>query len=107
MIAQAQPLPGGGRLVCAQLQADMQLVKDLASKMIEEEGVVVLLAAASGDKYNYVFARSADLNYAMGAILSAAAKPLGGKGGGRPDFAQGGGPLEVLWTARDNMLKGN
>ena len=68
---------------------------------------MVLLAAQAGEKYNYVFARSADLNYAMGAVLSAAAKPLGGKGGGRPDFAQGGGPLEVLGAAREAMLKGN
>ena len=107
MVADADALPGGGKLICRELQADMQLLKDLASKIIEQDGLVVLLAARDGDKYNYVFARSADLSYTMGAILSAAAKPLGGKGGGRPDFAQGGGPLEVLYAARDNMLKGN
>ena len=107
MIAEAADLPGGGKLICKEMQADMQLLKDLASKMIEQNGLVVLLAARAEDKYNYVFARSADLSYAMGAILSAAAKPLGGKGGGRPDFAQGGGPLEALYAARDNMLKGN
>lgn len=27
-----------------------------------------------------------------GAIIKAAAKPLGGDGGGRPELAQGGGP---------------
>ena len=75
--------------------------------MIEETGVVALLAAKAGEKWNYIFARSADLDYVMGAVLSAAAKPLGGKGGGRPDFAQGGGPLEVLWAAKESMLKGN
>jgi len=107
MIENAETLPGGGRLVCKEIEADMQLLKDMASKMIEQGGIAVLLAAKSGEKHNYVFARSADLNYAMGAVLSAAAKPLGGKGGGRPDFAQGGGPLEVLWAARESMLKGN
>lgn len=107
MIEAADELPGGGRLICTEIDADASLLKDLASKMIEEAGVVALLAAKAGEKWNYIFARSADLNYAMGAVLSAAAKPLGGKGGGRPDFAQGGGPLEVLWAARDSMLKGN
>ena len=107
MIDAAEVLPGGGRLICREIAADMQLLKDLASKMIERDGLVVLLAARAGEKHNFVFARSADLNYAMGAVLSAAAKPLGGKGGGRPDFAQGGGPLEVLHAARENMLKGN
>lgn len=107
MIENADELPGGGKLVCAEIDADAGLLKDVASKMIETDGVVVLLAAKAGEKWNYIFARSADLNYAMGAVLSAAAKPLGGKGGGRPDFAQGGGPLEVLWAARESMLKGN
>ena len=107
MIANADVLPGSGRLVCAQIDADASLLKDVASKMIETDGVVALLAAKAGEKWNYIFARSEDLDYAMGAVLSAAAKPLGGKGGGRPDFAQGGGPLEVLWAAKESMLKGN
>lgn len=107
MIANADELPGGGKLVCTEISADAGLLKDVASKLIETAGVVALLAAKSGEKWNYIFARSADLNYMMGAVLSAAAKPLGGKGGGRPDFAQGGGPLEVLWAAKDSMLKGN
>ena len=50
-------------------------------------------------------ARSADLKYVMGALLSGALKPLGGKGGGRPDFAQGGGPLDALYAARDALLR--
>lgn len=107
MIANAEVLPGGAKLVCAELAADAALLKDVASKLIETDGIVALLAAKAGEKWNYIFARSADLNYVMGAVLSAAAKPLGGKGGGRPDFAQGGGPLEVLWAAKESMLKGN
>lgn len=107
MIANADVLHGGAKLVCAEISADAALLKDVASKMIETDGVVALLAAKAGEKWNYIFARSADLDYTMGAVLSAAAKPLGGKGGGRPDFAQGGGPLEVLWAAKESMLKGN
>ena len=107
MIANAEVLPDGAKLVCAEVAADAALLKDVASKLIETDGIVALLAAKAGEKWNYIFARSADLNYVMGAVLSTAAKPLGGKGGGRPDFAQGGGPLEVLWAAKESMLKGN
>lgn len=96
----AEPLPGGGRLVCALTEADMQSLKELASKLIGEAGVVALLGAQAGERCSFIFARSADLNYPMGSILSDAARPLGGKGGGRPDFAQGGGPAEILDAAR-------
>ena len=74
--------------------------------LIEEDGVVALLGAKNGERCNFVFARSADMNLAMGKLLSAAAKPLGGKGGGRPDFAQGGGPAEVLDAARAMLMEG-
>ena len=40
----------------------------------------------------------------MGQLLSRAAKPLGGKGGGRPDFAQGGGPAEILGAAVEMLI---
>ena len=41
----------------------------------------------------------------MGALLRAAAVPLGGKGGGKPDFAQGGGPAEVLECAQKLLME--
>jgi alanyl-tRNA synthetase len=38
-----------------------------------------------------VFARSANVSAAMGELMREACQALGGKGGGTPDFAQGGG----------------
>ena len=58
-----------------------------------------LLGAANGDQAVYVFGRSADVEANMGNLLRDSAKPLGGKGGGRPDFAQGGGCREILEAA--------
>lgn len=106
MLQNADALPDGGKLICREIDADMQLLKDFASKIIENAGVAALLAAKAGEKYNFVFARSADLNLSMGAILGDALRPLGGKGGGRPDFAQGGGPIEALNAAREHLMKG-
>ena len=106
LLESAEALPGGGRLVCKLVEADPQSLKDFASKLIENENVVALLGAHAGEKCNFIFARSADLDYQMGKLLSEAAKPLGGKGGGQPDFAQGGGPAEVLEAAM-KQLKGN
>lgn len=104
MLAAAESLPKGGRLVAAFVEADAALLRDLASKLIENEDAAVLLGADGGERYNYVFARGAALKYEMSRILSTAAKPLGGKGGGRADFAQGGGPKEMLAAARELLL---
>ena len=106
LLERAETLPGGGKLVCELADCDPAALKELASKLIEMDGVVALLGAKNGERCNFVFARSADMNLAMGKLLSEAAKPLGGKGGGRPDFAQGGGPAEVLDAARAMLMKG-
>jgi alanyl-tRNA synthetase len=39
----------------------------------------------------------------MGKLLSDIARPLGGKGGGRPDLAQGGGPEGMLDAAAEAL----
>lgn len=96
----AQALPGGGKLVCAQVEMDVQGARELASKLVEAGGVVALLGVPNGEKCNYIFARSAGLSYSMGKLLSEAAGKFAAKGGGRPDFAQGAGPAELLEYAR-------
>jgi len=90
---------GGAAVIARMLDGDANLIRDAASHLIRRPGVVALLGARAGEKAVFVFARSADVDIHMGKLLSDAAKPLGGKGGGRPDFAQGGGPEEVLKEA--------
>ena len=99
-ISEAETLPGGARLIARFVEADAMLLRDLASKLIEAPGMIALLGAMNGDQAIYVFGRSADVNVHMGTLLKESALPYGGKGGGRPDFAQGGGSREILDAAR-------
>ncbi len=96
---EAEILPDGTKLITRFVDADAGLLRELVSKLIEAPGVIALLGAANGEQCSYVFGRSADVAADMGALLREAARPLGGKGGGRPDFAQGGGCKEILAAA--------
>ena len=105
-LASAPPAPGGFAVIARMLAGDINTVKDVASRLIKKTGVVALLGAeAEEGRAAFVFARSGDVDIHMGRLLSAAAKPLGGKGGGRPDFAQGGGPAAIL-DAAARMIEG-
>ena len=99
--AEAAPhLPDGTRVIVRMLEGDVNLLKDAASHLIRRPGLAVMLGAETGEgRTAFVFARSKDVDIHMGRLLSEAAVPLGGKGGGRPDFAQGGGPAGILDAA--------
>ena len=98
-LREAEVLPGGERLIARFVDADAGGLRDLASRLIENPGVIALLGAMNGDQAVYVFGRAADVDRNMGNLLRDSAKSLGGKGGGRPDFAQGGGCREILDAA--------
>ena len=98
-LAEAEILPDGTKLIARFVDGDANLLRDMASRLIENPGVIALLGTMNGDQAIYVFGRSADVEANMGNLLRDAARPLGGKGGGRPDFAQGGGCREILPAA--------
>lgn len=102
----ALPVRGDGVRVAARLiQGDMDLIKDVASQLIKGPRMAVLLGAeVEPGRAVFVFARSRDVDIHMGQLMSKAAKPLGGKGGGRPDFAQGGGAPEILDRALEMVM---
>ena len=105
MLETAPRAPGGAAVIARMLTGDANLVKDAASHLIRRPGVVALLGADAGaGRSVFVFARSADVDIHMGRLLSDAARPLGGKGGGRPDFAQGGGPGAILEEAERMLI---
>jgi alanyl-tRNA synthetase len=69
-------------------------LKHLAQRLVAQPQTVALLAAAdeAASKGFFTFARSSDLDLHMGNLVREACKVIGGGGGGRPEFAQGGGP---------------
>ena len=105
MIDEAEILPDGIKLIARFVDADAMLLKDLTSRLIEHSGVIALMGAKNGDQAIYVFGRSADVEINMGTLLRDSARPLGGKGGGRPDFAQGGGCEAILDAACASLRK--
>jgi alanyl-tRNA synthetase len=88
---------------------DFEELKLLAHRLVEQHGVIALLAAREEGLARIVFARSTDLSADMNALMKVACEKLGGRGGGKPDFAQGGGPnihaLETAITAARAELK--
>ena len=74
-------------------------LRPLADKLRDKLGSgVVVLAAREGDKAAILVAATKDLEGRVhaGDIVKAATEAMGGSGGGRPDFAQGGGPADAL-----------
>jgi alanyl-tRNA synthetase len=78
----------GVRLVVATVPS--AALQKTATEMVAAGKTVALLASTDGG-VRVLFARSPDVNADMGALLREAIPIVGGKGGGRPDFAQGGG----------------
>lgn len=69
----------------------------------EEDAVVVLLVSENEEKIQVVCGRGADLELDMNAVLKTVLPLINGKGGGKKDFAQGGG--EAIRSAEDVMRK--
>lgn len=68
---------------------DAAELRGLAERIVAARPAVALLAVR-GAKVQLVFARSKELSFDVAAALKATLAPAGGRGGGRPELAQGG-----------------
>jgi alanyl-tRNA synthetase len=104
----AEPL-GGVRVVKAHLVGrSAEDLKHLAQRLVSHSQTLVLLGGGgeAGSKGFFTFARSADLEQHMGILVRQACEVIGGKGGGRPEFAQGGGPQgDQMLRALDEVFQ--
>ena len=90
---------GSVRLISAIVPEEVPLAKELCSMLAENAAAVALIGSVQGGNVSYIFGRSKDVGLSMGDLMRSAAKVCGGKGGGKPDFAQGSGPEAMLAIA--------
>ena len=103
----AAPLGAGFKIVQGVFKLrDFEEVRILAAKIVQREPSIALLATSDSKGARLVFARSASLSQDVGQLLARACAALGGRGGGKPDLAQGGGPAidkieeTISWAAK-------
>ncbi|HET8697281.1 MAG TPA: alanine--tRNA ligase, partial [Gammaproteobacteria bacterium] len=94
-VLQEVQVVNGIKVLAARLDgADVKSLRDTADQLKDKlaSGVVVL-AAVDGDKVSLVASITKDLTAKLkaGDIIKPVAELVGGRGGGRPDFAQAGG----------------
>ena len=87
---------------------DAESLKHLAQALIAHNGVVALLGSKDQGTARLIFARSADAPGDMNALMRQACELLDGRGGGKPDMAQGGGKKvskleEAINTIRQDL----
>lgn len=70
---------------------EVNTVKRLALQIQQQQNAICLFGVSQGDKATLIFARTAEINLHIGNVLRDVLAEAGGKGGGREDFAQGGG----------------
>ena len=70
---------------------DPESLKHLAQALIAHQKTIALLGSQDKDAARLVFARSADASGDMKTLMRQACATIDGRGGGKPDLAQGGG----------------
>ncbi|MBW5291364.1 MAG: Alanyl-tRNA synthetase [Candidatus Ruthia sp. Asou_11_S2] len=94
LVGQAQEVKGIKLLSTVVKGVSGKDLRDIADKLKDKLGsAIIVLAVVSNDKVSLVAGVTKDLTkqYQAGKILNHVAQQIGGKGGGRPDMAQGGG----------------
>jgi alanyl-tRNA synthetase len=90
-LAQGARRIGDVRIVCAYLESKKDDdIRQLAGHLVGEAGTVALLACGRA-AVHFVFARSADVACDMRKVIEVACRAVDGRGGGKPDFCEGGG----------------
>ena len=109
LVAEAEIMDGLKIVVQKMGSADIdELLK--AAALLAEQDCVALLGSETGKLVAAVGKSGLAKGIKAGSIIQAAAKALGGGGGGQPDLAQGGGPnvekLDEALAAGREAMKG-
>src|SRR5215213_3404633 len=84
---------------------DAESLKKLAQALVSNPRIVAVIASRDKDTARLVFARSPDASGDMSLLMREACALLDGRGGGKPELAQGGGKkVEKLQDALTHAL---
>jgi alanyl-tRNA synthetase len=94
------------RLVAQPLDSDANVLKSLAAAIAARPGFLVVLVSTSMPAL-IVIARSSDVDVSAQQLLAKLMTEFGGRGGGRPEMAQGGGlsgtPEAIFHSVRAHL----
>ncbi|MBF5041861.1 alanyl-tRNA editing protein [Aggregicoccus sp. 17bor-14] len=88
------------------LDGGAELLRAVAARLGSQERAVVLLAGRTPEGLAVLVARGPGSDFACGAFLKRAAEAAGGRGGGRPEAAEGRLPAGTDWPALVSRLLG-
>jgi len=94
-----EDLDGARAIVASFPGAVADLLRTFSRRLCGEPGVVCFLAGTGDDHTQVLVARAEDAAYDCGAFLKRAAAVTGGRGGGRPNHAEGRLPAGLDWSA--------
>ena len=96
LLSQVQRIAGRATLITTVENMDAKALRNLHDGVKSKlENAVIVLAGVEGDKVSLIASVAKDFTASIkaGDIIKHLANELGGKGGGKPDLAQGGAPL--------------
>ncbi len=104
LVERAEDVGAFRRVLVAQSGWDAQALKALASAIVARPGLVAVVTG-DGTPAPLVVARSAGVAFDAGACVKRMTADLGGRGGGRPELAQGaaGSAERILALARETV----
>jgi alanyl-tRNA synthetase len=95
----------GVKLLGAVVEGGTEQAKKLVDTLAERLGRCAVILGTETNGRAVLIAKVVDAPLSAGNLVRVAAEVVGGKGGGRPSFAQGGGPkAEKLHAAIDRAL---
>ncbi|MEA3408455.1 MAG: DHHA1 domain-containing protein [Chloroflexota bacterium] len=109
LLDKAEPVEGLRVLHRLLEDHDAGNMRYIARNLVEGQESVVVLLAVTDPAPQICFACSSDVDVDMPSLLRDAAAPYGGRGGGEPHIAQGGGMAaddipDVLSRAREELI---
>ncbi|WP_171255275.1 alanine--tRNA ligase [Acinetobacter sp. SFA] len=102
LLGQVQEIAGRQTLITTVQGMDAKSLRNLHDGVKSKlENAVIVLAGVEGDKVSLIASVAKDFTASIkaGDIIKHLATELGGKGGGKPDLAQGGAPLNEKFAS--------